>query len=425
MSSSSNQSQGVLKSSQRGIIPRAFEHIFDAINVSQDSRFLAFVSYLEIYNENIRDLLVTGGNLPLKETSDGGIVVQNLSQHPVLNVEDCEKLLDVGNNNRAVGGTNMNATSSRSHSIFSICVEQVAKEGVDDDDDLDLMKLGPTVKRGKLNLVDLAGSERQGKTGATGDRLKEATKINLSLSALGNVISALVDGKTKHIPYRDSKLTRLLQDSLGGNTKTLMIACISPAASNYDETLSTLRYANRAKNISNKPTLNEDPTETIIRQYREEIMRLKEMLTTQSSGGVGTPEVNRGDMESERERLRLDMLRVAEDQRREKENLMREMEDLKVYYENKLNRSGGGEEDVAIIEKAAALKEELTVLEEKEGEVPRVPEIVPDSPKMNKEEIYQRIKEMKGTLIGGERRNDVKLKEKREKKKIAAEYKQR
>lgn len=104
---------------------------------------------------------------------------------------------------------------------------------------------------------------------------------------------------------------------------------------------------------------------------------------------------------------------------------MREMEDLKVYYENKLNRSGGGEEDVAIIEKAAALKEELTVLEEKEGEVPRVPEIVPDSPKMNKEEIYQRIKEMKGTLIGGERRNDVKLKEKREKKKIAAEYKQR
>lgn len=110
---------------------------------------------------------------------------------------------------------------------------------------------------GKLNLVDLAGSERQAKTGATGDRLKEATKINLSLSALGNVISALVDGKAKHIPYRDSKLTRLLQDSLGGNTRTLMIACVSPASRDYDETLSTLRYANRAKNIHNKPRINE------------------------------------------------------------------------------------------------------------------------------------------------------------------------
>lgn len=423
MSSSSNEKQGVLKSSQRGIIPRAFEHIFEAINVADDCRFLAFVSYLEIYNENIRDLLITNrGNLPLKETSDGGIVVQNLSQHPVLNVQDCEKLLDIGNNNRAVGGTNMNATSSRSHSIFSICVEQVAKEGVDDDDDLDLMKLGPTVKRGKLNLVDLAGSERQGKTGATGDRLKEATKINLSLSALGNVISALVDGKTKHIPYRDSKLTRLLQDSLGGNTKTLMIACISPAASNYDETLSTLRYANRAKNISNKPTLNEDPTETIIRQYREEILRLKEMLTTQSSGGSGTPEVNGGDDgESERERLRKDILRVSEDQRREKENLMREMEDLKVYYENKLNKGGGGREEDLIITEATAVRYDLTELGEKEVEV----RTVPDNSKMNKDEIYQRIKEMKGALIGGEMKGDVKLKEKRQKKKMESDYKQR
>lgn len=119
--------------------------------------------------------------------------------------------------------------------------------------------------------------------GATGDRLKEATKINLSLSALGNVISALVDGKSTHIPYRDSKLTRLLQDSLGGNTKTLMVACLSPADNNYDETLSTLRYANRAKNIKNKPKINEDPKDALLREYQDEIKRLKDMLQGNTS----------------------------------------------------------------------------------------------------------------------------------------------
>jgi kinesin family protein 3/17 len=127
-------------------------------------------------------------------------------------------------------------------------------------------------------MVDLAGSERQAKTGSTGDRLKEATKINLSLSALGNVISALVDGKSSHIPYRDSKLTRLLQDSLGGNTKTVMIANLGPADYNFDETMSTLRYANRAKNIKNKPTINEDPKDAMLREFQEEIARLKAQL---------------------------------------------------------------------------------------------------------------------------------------------------
>lgn len=133
-------------------------------------------------------------------------------------------------------------------------------------------------KAGKLNLVDLAGSERQSKTQATGIRLKEATKINLSLSALGNVISSLVDGRQGHIPYRDSKLTRLLQDSLGGNTKTVMIAAISPADYNLDETLSTLRYASRAKSIKNKPRVNEDPKDALLKQYEDEIKRLKALL---------------------------------------------------------------------------------------------------------------------------------------------------
>lgn len=265
-----NKTERIL--SQRGIISRSFDHIFEAISVSTDCRYLAQVSYLEIYNENIRDLLnpnLSSISLQLKELPDEGVVVQNLSKHTVQSSTDCEEYLKAGSSNRMVGATLMNATSSRSHSIFTISLEQI-------NDNLIIEK--SSIKKGKLNLVDLAGSERQNKTGATGERLKEATKINLSLSALGNVISALVDGKTKHIPYRDAKLTRLLQDSLGGNTRTLMIACISPSEYNYDETLSTLRYASRAKNIHNKPKINEDPKDTMLREYQEEINKLKKLL---------------------------------------------------------------------------------------------------------------------------------------------------
>lgn len=157
--------------------------------------------------------------------------------------------------------------------------------------------------------MDLAGSERQSKTEATGDRLKEATKINLSLSALGNVISALVDGRSQHIPYRDSKLTRLLQDSLGGNTKTMMVACLSPADNNYEETISTLRYANRAKNIKNKPKINEDPKDAMLREYQAEIEKLRAMVT---AGGETVPnpeliEEERNKIRSEYEQEMLDM----------------------------------------------------------------------------------------------------------------------
>ena len=154
---------------------------------------------------------------------------------------------------------------ARSHAIFIITVEC---SELDSDGEAH-------IRVGKLNLVDLAGSERQAKTGAVGERLKEATKINLSLSALGNVISALVDGKSIHVPYRDSKLTRLLQDSLGGNARTVMVANIGPANYNYDETITTLRYANRAKNIINKPTINEDVNVKLIRELRAEIERLR------------------------------------------------------------------------------------------------------------------------------------------------------
>merc|ERR1719453_2753010 len=173
----------------------------------------------------------------------------------------------------------MNQESSRSHSIFTIVVET--------SEPAENPKEKPKIRSGKLNLVDLAGSERQGKTGATGDRLKEATKINLSLSALGNCISALVDGKSSHVPYRDSKLTRMLEDSLGGNTKTCMIATCGPADYNYDESLSTLRYANRAKSIKNKPKINEDPKDAMLREFQEEINKLRAQLQSKGGGGGG------------------------------------------------------------------------------------------------------------------------------------------
>lgn len=238
-------------------------------------------SYLEIYNEEIRDLLGsdTKQKLDLREDPGRGVYVKDLTTEMVSSEETITALMERGQAHRTTGSTLMNQTSSRSHSIFTIVIEmnEADSEGKDH------------IRVGKLNLVDLAGSERQSKTGATGDRLKEGCKINLSLSALGNVISALVEGKGKHVPYRDSKLTRLLQDSLGGNTKTLMVAAISPADYNYDETMSTLRYANRAKNIKNKPRINEDPKDAMLRQYKEEIERLKSMLSQRLVDGEGLP----------------------------------------------------------------------------------------------------------------------------------------
>lgn len=212
----------------------------------------------------------------MSESKEKGVFVKGLTMIIVKSINEIEKVMNEGTSNRSVAETKMNKESSRSHSIFTIYIETAVEDE----------KLKETkIKAGKLNLVDLAGSERQSKTGATGDTLKEATKINLSLSALGNVISALVDGKSSHIPYRDSKLTRLLQDSLGGNTKTVMIAALSPADYNYDESLSTLRYAARAKSIKNKPVINEDPKDALLRQYEDEIKRLK-MLLDQANNGV-------------------------------------------------------------------------------------------------------------------------------------------
>lgn len=254
----------------RGVIPNSFQHIFTQISRTQNQKYLVRSSYLEIYQEEIRDLLCKDNNkkLELKENPDIGVYVKDLSSVVTKNATEIEHVMNIGNQSRSVGFTNMNDRSSRSHAIFVITVEcsEVGPDGQDH------------IRVGKLNMVDLAGSERQSKTGAKGKRLKEATKINLSLSALGNVISALVDGKSTHVPYRDSKLTRLLQDSLGGNAKTVMIATVGPSHKNFDETLATLRYASRAKNIKNKPRINEDPKDALLRQFQEEITRLKAQL---------------------------------------------------------------------------------------------------------------------------------------------------
>ncbi|XP_078594530.1 kinesin-II 95 kDa subunit-like [Branchiostoma floridae x Branchiostoma japonicum] len=274
----------------RGVIPNSFEHIFTQISRSQNQQYLVRASYLEIYQEEIRDLLAKDQSkrLELKERPDTGVYVKDLSSFVTKSSKEIEHVMNVGNQNRSIGATNMNEHSSRSHAIFIITVEcsEVREDGENH------------IRVGKLNLVDLAGSERQAKTGATGERLKEATKINLSLSALGNVINALVDGKSTHIPYRDSKLTRLLQDSLGGNAKTVMVANIGPATYNYDETMSTLRYANRAKSIKNKPKINEDPKDALLREFQEEIARLKAQLAKKGPGAKKEKQGKKGKRRS-------------------------------------------------------------------------------------------------------------------------------
>uniref|UniRef100_A0A8C7ZG83 Kinesin-like protein KIF3A n=1 Tax=Oryzias sinensis TaxID=183150 RepID=A0A8C7ZG83_9TELE len=271
----------------RGIIPNSFAHIFGHIAKAEgDTRFLVRVSYLEIYNEEVRDLLGKDQmqRLEVKERPDIGVYIKDLTSYAANNADDMDRIMTVGHKNRSVGATNMNEHSSRSHAIFTVTIEY-SEKGLDGNQH---------VRMGKLHLVDLAVS--------TGQRLKEATKINLSLSTLGNVISALVDGKSTHVPYRNSKLTRLLQDSLGGNSKTMMCANIGPADYNYDETISTLRYANRAKNIKNKARINEDPKDALLRQFQKEIEDLRKKLEEgeeiSGSEGSGSEEMDEGDDEA-------------------------------------------------------------------------------------------------------------------------------
>ncbi|XP_044591193.1 kinesin-like protein unc-104 isoform X2 [Cotesia glomerata] len=270
---------GKQEEGQEGIIPQICKDLFRKIgkNSSDTLKHSVEVSYMEIYCERVRDLLnpKNKGNLRVREHPLLGPYVEDLSKLAVMSYEDIHDLIDEGNKARTVAATNMNETSSRSHAVFTIFFTQ--------------QKYDPTTglateKVSKISLVDLAGSERADSTGAKGTRLKEGANINKSLTTLGKVISALAEIATKKkkkaefIPYRDSVLTWLLRENLGGNSKTAMIAAVSPADINYDETLSTLRYADRAKQIVCKAVVNEDANAKLIRELKEEIQKLRELL---------------------------------------------------------------------------------------------------------------------------------------------------
>ncbi|KAL4508356.1 hypothetical protein ABPG72_003660 [Tetrahymena utriculariae] len=280
-----------------GIIPRSVDEIFNYIQNCQgkQSTFMVRASYLQIYNEIISDLLkVDRQNLSIREDRKKGVYVEGLSEWAVRSPRDIYALIKRGAVARATASTKLNDVSSRSHAVFIITVEQMYT-----DDENKPKK----IKVGKLNLVDLAGSERVRVSGATGQRLEECKKINQSLSALGNVISALTDpkGARGHIPYRDSKITRLLEDSLGGNCKTTMIATISPANEAFGESLSTLKFANRAKNIKNNPIVNEDLDQrALLRRYEDELLKLRGELQKKSQNIVDQQKIQQLEEDKQR-----------------------------------------------------------------------------------------------------------------------------
>ncbi|XP_031431403.1 kinesin-like protein KIF1A isoform X3 [Clupea harengus] len=278
---------------QQGIIPLLCEDLFTKINDNNDNSmsYSVEVSYMEIYCERVRDLLnpKNKGNLRVREHPLLGPYVEDLSKLAVISYTDIQDLMDSGNKARTVAATNMNETSSRSHAVFNIIFTQKRHDSESDN---------TSEKVSKISLVDLAGSERADSTGAKGTRLKEGANINKSLTTLGKVISGLAElasasNKNKkkkkveaHIPYRDSVLTWLLRENLGGNSRTAMVAALSPADINYDETLSTLRYADRAKQIQCNAVINEDPNNRLVRELKEEVGRLRDLLYAQGLGDI-------------------------------------------------------------------------------------------------------------------------------------------
>ncbi|XP_053542525.1 kinesin-like protein KIF1B isoform X7 [Ictalurus punctatus] len=283
---------GKQEEGQEGIIPQLCEELFEKINDNnnEDISYSVEVAYMEIYCERVRDLLnpKNKGNLRVREHPLLGPYVEDLSKLAVTSYTDIADLMDAGNKARTVAATNMNETSSRSHAVFTIVFTQRKH-----DNETDLS----TEKVSKISLVDLAGSERADSTGAKGTRLKEGANINKSLTTLGKVISALAEvdnctskskkkKKTDFIPYRDSVLTWLLRENLGGNSRTAMVAALSPADINYDETLSTLRYADRAKQIKCNAVINEDPNAKLVRELKDEVTRLRDLLKAQGLGDI-------------------------------------------------------------------------------------------------------------------------------------------
>ncbi|KAM3835469.1 kinesin-like protein KIF1A isoform 2-T2 [Vipera latastei] len=283
---------GKQEKDQQGIIPQLCEDLFSRINdtTNDNMSYSVEVSYMEIYCERVRDLLnpKNKGNLRVREHPLLGPYVEDLSKLAVTSYNDIQDLMDSGNKARTVAATNMNETSSRSHAVFNIIFTQKRHDAETDI---------TTEKVSKISLVDLAGSERADSTGAKGTRLKEGANINKSLTTLGKVISALAEmdsgpnknkkkKKTDFVPYRDSVLTWLLRENLGGNSRTAMVAALSPADINYDETLSTLRYADRAKQIRCNAVINEDPNNKLIRELKDEVARLRDLLYAQGLGDI-------------------------------------------------------------------------------------------------------------------------------------------
>lgn len=291
-----------------GIIPRALQHLFDGIKKRQEEakekgtvppEFKINAQFMELYNEEILDLLDAArdpeqkgkkSHIKIHEDASGGIYTVGVITQPVTTMEETRRCLRMGALSRTTASTQMNSQSSRSHAIFTLHIKQqrVVKLQINENEEQvqnDILEEFETLTA-KFHFVDLAGSERLKRTGATGDRAKEGISINCGLLALGNVISALGDKSQKvtHVPYRDSKLTRLLQDSLGGNSQTLMIACISPSDHDFMETLNTLKYANRAKNIKNKAIVNQDKTSQMMVMLRQEIQQLKLELMEYKQG---------------------------------------------------------------------------------------------------------------------------------------------
>uniref|UniRef100_A0A182IJN4 Glycerol-3-phosphate dehydrogenase [NAD(+)] n=1 Tax=Anopheles atroparvus TaxID=41427 RepID=A0A182IJN4_ANOAO len=310
----------------KGIIPRLCDELFASIAAKQTDElsYKVEVSYMEIYNEKVHDLLdpkTSKQSLKVREHNVLGPYVDGLSQLAVTSFLDIDNLMAEGNKSRTVAATNMNSESSRSHAVFTVVLTQTL---------IDTLSGVTGEKVSRVSLVDLAGSERAVKTGAVGDRLKEGSNINKSLTTLGLVISKLADStggagggggknKDKFVPYRDSVLTWLLKDNLGGNSKTVMLATLSPAADNYEETLSTLRYADRAKRIVNHAVVNEDPNARIIRELRKEVETLREMLKHATGSNFG------------------DMKRVdIHDKLAESENLMKQISQT---WEEKLEKT--------------------------------------------------------------------------------------
>uniref|UniRef100_A0A8D2E1B2 Kinesin family member 27 n=1 Tax=Sciurus vulgaris TaxID=55149 RepID=A0A8D2E1B2_SCIVU len=280
---------------QKGIIPRAIQEIFQSISENPSINFIIKVSYIEVYKEDLRDLLeleTSMKDLHIREDEKGNTVIVGAKECHVESVDEVMSLLEMGNAARHTGTTQMNEHSSRSHAIFTISVCQVEKT-------MEAAEDGSWYSHrhiiSKFHFVDLAGSERVTKTGNTGERFKESIQINSGLLALGNVISALGDPRRKssHIPYRDAKITRLLKDSLGGSAKTVMITCVSPSSLDFDESLNSLKYANRARNIRNKPTLNFSPESDRIDEMEFEIKLLREALQSHQSSISQTSQIPR------------------------------------------------------------------------------------------------------------------------------------